>query len=204
MKRLFVLVCVLVVMICGCSVKIVPAANPEAPKEAPAQSAEKPADDREGTLLSDGDEFLLHDYITYKGATIMYFGSEEHEYTFAVKNSNDYPIYLSCWIVGVKKDGDYEFLGIPAFYGYDEEQYNKDLAENGWAVPQPKDTINAGETLVEYMQIYEFSGEGWPSYDPDKDGYYDLVFCVRQQNEDGTVTISSEDEYSPVYKLKVN
>lgn len=106
---------------------------------------------------------------------------------------------LSCGIYGAKKDGTYEFLGMPAFYGIDKEQYNKDKEENGWAVEHTINRLSPKQSLTMKMEIYDF---GDIPFDVDGDGYYDIRFTVSEQSSETGVRVSTDDYQTECYKLK--
>lgn len=200
MKRLFAIFCAAVLLFCGCSVKVVPAPA-QTTYTTPKQSAPK-QEERKGVLLSPGDEFQENDYIEFAGQTVKYVGYEDDQYVFSITNDTEYFVCLSVSFVGVKKDGTYDFIGMPAFSGNDEKQYEKDLKENGWAVMKTKMGADPAETLTMYMTVFDF-GEGYVSFDPDNDGYYDLMFTAYPQEDPDSYHFSSSAPNSEIYKLKV-
>lgn len=150
--------------------------------------------------LSPGGVFEQGKYINVANVQIMYNGKE-----FVVKNNRNDIIRISCGIVGVKKDGTYELLQFAAFGGVDEAQYEKDLNENGWATKHSTDRVRPGESLVASLTVVNFNDFGDEYIDPDvdHDGYYDIVFVISPQKGEKTVSASTDDPVSEVYKIKV-
>lgn len=134
-------------------------------------------------------------YILFEDLAIAYDGD-----VFTVSNNREDIVRVSVMVVGVKKDGSYEMLQMPAFCGVDQTQYKKDLAENGWAIEHYSNMIMPNETLTAKLNIVDFGGD-FPAADVDNDGYYDIVFTVHPQKDENTISVSTADEESPVYKL---
>lgn len=119
--------------------------------------------------------------------------------SFLIQNNSSNIIRVVCSIVGVKNDGSYEILGMPSFCGIDKTQYEKDKSNNGWAVETTTNLIRPNETLeakFNYMDYYR-------DLDVNNDGFYDVIFTISPQTDEDTITSSSTDIVSDVYKLKV-
>ena len=150
-------------------------------------------------LLEKGGVFQKGSYILFEGVEILYNGE-----TFEITNNRADLVRIGAAVVGVKADGTYEWILSPGFAGVDEYQYEKDLAENGWAIEKYVNLVRPGETLNATMQIFDFSSviDGAPAADIDNDGYYDLVFSVYPQKSEDSFSFSTNDPTSDVYKLK--
>lgn len=165
-------------------------------------NAEHPTAPTESSPLYEieaGGTFEPGAYIDIADVRIAYNGND----SFAVTNSGSDTIIIVAMVVGVKKDGSYDLISIPAFGGIDEEKYNQDKANNGWAVQQPTNRVNPGYTLNASMRIAEL-GKDFPSPDIDEDGYYDLVFTISPQKSENGTQVSTDDQKSEIYKLPVN
>lgn len=128
--------------------------------------------------------------------TVLWTAPSEH---FTVKNNNNYDVIVGYEIVGVKKDGTHELLLLSALVGNDQRKYDKDFAENGWAVMSQTTRINANSSMDCIAQIFEY---GTP-LDIDSDGYYSIKFCIQKQSGDG-ISVSTDAPKSDVYRLKVH
>jgi hypothetical protein len=148
-------------------------------------------------LLEPGEVFEPGGYIEIENVQILYDGEN-----FTIQNNREDIIRVSSCIVGVKRDGTYDPLQWPAFGGVDKAKYEKDLEENGWAVERGTNMVRPGESLVATMTIFDF-GSDYPDPDIDKDGYYDVVFTISPQTDEGAVSASTDDPESEIYKLKV-
>ena len=146
-------------------------------------------------LLSPGEEMVARSYILLEDVEFYYDGTE-----FTITNRRDDEVMFMAEIVGVKKDGSHELIGIPAFYGVDEVQYEKDLAENGWAIQKTTNRVQPGESLNAKMTIVDF-GKDYPAWDIDGDGYYDVIFTIHPQRNETTTVVSSDYPESAVYRL---
>lgn len=147
-------------------------------------------------LITPGSEFSPGGYIEFEGVDISYDGD-----LFSVTNNREDAVRISVMVVGVRSDGEYDLIQIPAFNGTDETQYQMDLEENGWAVSQKTNMVRPDETLAAELSIFDF-GDDFPPPDIDKDGYYDIVFCLHPQESEETIQASTDDPTSAVYKLK--
>lgn len=152
--------------------------------------------------INAGEVFEAGSYFELGNIKFTYNGEE-----FIIENNSENKVMITCGVYGAKKDGTYEWIGTPSFYGIDETQYKKDKEENGWAIKQTTNQVNANETLVAKIQnigisVYNAT-EDYPDWDIDKDGYYDIAFRISKQAEGNGVTVSSNDKVSDYYKLKV-
>lgn len=181
-------VLILAIALVGCSFNIVLAG----PSTSPIEDQTPP---NEKLLIEPGEVFRRGSYVEFEGVEILYNGSD-----FEVYNGREADIILTAAIVGVKKDGTYDLIQLPAFGGVDTYQYNKDLEENGWAIEQLTNRIRSGETLIMTMTIFDF---GDPPSDIDQDGYYDITFTIHPQRSEDSIITSTSDPESPVYKLPV-
>lgn len=146
--------------------------------------------------LKAGEVFEQNCYIEYDNVKITYDGEN-----FVIDNNSDSIMLITCGIYGKKKDGTYEWLGNPAFYGIDEKQYEKDMEENGWAVEKTTNRVRPGERLTATLTLFGFSrGDAW---DIDGDGFYDLNFTLSEQRDETSVVVSTDDTETDYYKLKV-
>ena len=177
MKRILIFLVVLLAM-SGCDA---------ATQEASTQQTEP-------YLLEQGGVFEPEAYIEVSGVTISYDG----DFTFTATNSSGNVYVIVPSIVGVKKDGTHELLQTLSFGGTDDAQYEKDMSENGWAVPQWTNLIDPGKSMSCEIAVFDF-GDDAPEPDIDGDGYYDLTFTVFEY-DDG---FSADNSESAVYKLPV-
>ncbi|MEA4921575.1 MAG: hypothetical protein VB078_11750 [Clostridiaceae bacterium] len=120
---------------------------------------------------------------------------------FLAQNTGEKNISVILEIVGVKKDGTYDFLGTGVFGGVDQALYDKELKENGWAVEKYTNKVDAGSSLNAYANILDIGDQY--SMDVDSDGYYDVMFSIITLNEKGGFTITGEEPVSEIFKLKV-
>lgn len=65
--------------------------------------------------------------------------------------------------------------------------------------------MRPGETLVATLNAFDFSSvdDSYPENDIDNDGYLDIVFTIRPQENEEQVVVSSDDPVSSVYKIKI-
>ena len=145
-------------------------------------------------LLERGGVFEPESYIEVSGVTILYDG----DFTFTATNNSDDAYAIVPFIVGVKKDGTHELLQSLSFGGVDNEQYEKDMSDNGWAVPQWTNVIGPEESISCQITVFDF-GEDLPEPDIDGDGYYDLIFTTVKQSDEFSV----DNAESAVYRLPV-
>lgn len=145
--------------------------------------------------LKAGEVFEQNCYIEYDNVKITYDGEN-----FVINNNSDSIMMISCGIYGKKKDGTYEWLGNPAFYGIDEKQYEKDMEENGWAVEKTTNRVRPGESLTATMTLFDFGDDN--AWDVDIDGYYDLKFTLSEQRDETSVVVSTADTETDYYRLK--
>jgi len=147
-------------------------------------------------LLSPGSVFERGSYIVISDVRILYDGE-----MFEVKNYSDTIVRIVYEIVGVKKDGSYEMIQMGGLYWVDQVQYEKDLAENCWAIAGGTNMIRPGETRSSSLDVFDFGNYGVEA-DIDQDGYYDIIFVVSPQEDENTISASSTDLRSEIYKLK--
>lgn len=150
-------------------------------------------------LLLPGEVFERGKYIEVDGTEILYDG--EH---FRVKNNRTDIVRVSCSIVGVKKDGSYDTIQLPSFAGVDKTRYDRDKAENGWAIEQYTNLIRPDETLEAVLTIFDFNefDDSYPKNDIDNDGYLDIVFTISPQLDETSIRVSTDDIKSDIYKIK--
>ncbi len=145
--------------------------------------------------LKAGEVFEQNCYIEYDNVKITYDGEN-----FVIDNNSDSIMMISCGIYGKKKDGTYEWLGNPAFYGIDEKQYEKDMEENGWAVEKTTNRVRPGERLTATLTLFGFgNGNEW---DVDGDGYYEIHFTLNEQINETSVMVSTDSTKTDYYRLK--
>lgn len=147
-------------------------------------------------LINPGEVFTSGSYIEVAGVTVLYNGD-----SFEITNNRSDHVRITAAIVGIKKDGSYELLQIPTFYGVDTYQYSKDLEENGWAVENHTNLIRPGYTLTAKMLITDFSQSGFTAPDIDGDGYYDIIFTISPQATENSIQSSTADPESGPYRL---
>ena len=161
----------------------------------------KPNKPKAGDILQAGDVIVVGKVqITYNGyyedeIEMGGFAWERPSEHFTVHNENKYGVFVYIDIVGIKKNGNEEWLGTVYLGGVDTQQYKDDLEENGWAVEKATN-IAAPKSSLDCMTyaLHMFDEEN--KDDVDKDGYYDIRFVV---NEEGKLMKS---EKSDVFKLK--
>ena len=148
--------------------------------------------------LSPGEVFEPGKYIDVKGVEILYNGK-----SFLVTNNRTDIVRVSCSIVGVEKDGTYDTIQIPSFSGVDETLYEREKAENGWAIKKPTNLIRPNETLDAKLEIFDFNDadSSYPKNDIDEDGYLDIVFTISSQKDETSIMVSSDDIKSEIYKM---
>lgn len=192
MKKMacFVFLCVALAMLPACSTRGSEAVSANSSTE---QSAEK-------HVITEGQIFQNGSYIYFEDVEILF-----NDGVFSVRNDRTDDIIITMQVVGVKADGTITLLQMPAFSGIDQAQYEKDLAENGWAVEEYTNRVRAGETLNAVATIFDFSSSGdYPAPDVDGDGYYDIIFCIHPQESADGITVSTDDPESAIYKLKAD
>lgn len=146
--------------------------------------------------LKHGETFEEGCYTVVDNVKITYDGEN-----FVIENNSKNIVRVSCAVYGVKKDGTYQFLGVPTMSGIDEEKYKKDKEENNWAVPEYTNMVRPGGTLTAEIGIAALSKI--TEMDVDGDGYYDINFTISRQRSETSVTTSTEDKESDYFKLKV-
>lgn len=147
--------------------------------------------------LKPGEVFTKGCYVIVDGVKILYNGEK-----FEVYNQRNDIVRITVWVVGVKKDGTTEDIQTAIFRGVDEHKYNKDMAENGWAIEDYTNMVRAGDTLIANMVIDDYSWMGVPKPDIDNDGYYDITFTISPQTSEDRIQASTSDVESEPYKLK--
>ena len=147
--------------------------------------------------IEPGHVFQHGSFIEFEGVKILYSGDG-----FSITNSNTYDVTIALKIVGVKSDGSYTLLQMPAFNGPNEAQYKEDMAENGWAVMSRTNCVRSGETLYAVAEIFDLSSHGYTAPDIDGDGYYDVIFVISPQKSADKITASFSDLETPIYRLK--
>lgn len=149
--------------------------------------------------LSPGEVFEAGKYIDVEGVEILYNGK-----SFLVTNNWTDLVRVTCSIVGVKKDGTYDTIQVPSFGGVDETLYEREKSENGWAIEKPTNLIRPNETLDAVLGVFDFNeaDSSCPKNDIDEDGYLDILFRIHPQKDETTITSSSNDIESEIYKIK--
>ena len=145
---------------------------------------EEMTEEREGERLAEGEEFLLHDYIVQDGVTIRYFGYEDGEAVFTISNPNRHSVTVSCWVV----DGNGDIIGNPFISSYDL------LDDN-----HPAQMIASPDGMLLHYYGFNISVI---DLDPDKDGYYDIIFNTTKVEDDGTMSFTKDSYVRPAYRLK--
>lgn len=142
--------------------------------------------------LSAGDVIERGSYTNIDGVEFLYDGKQ-----FQITNGRDDSIVFMAFVYGKRADGTYKFLGTPAFYAIDVEQYEEDLEKDGWATEEATNRIRPGGSATAIMNC--FSSE----MDVDKDGYYDISLVINPINSDGSMSSEYAIE-SGVFLLKAN
>lgn len=150
-------------------------------------------------LLLPGEVFEPGKYIEIVGVEILYDGE-----SFWVKNNRTDIVRVLCSIVGVKNDGTYDTIQLASFVGVDETQFARDKTENGWAIEKYTNLIRPNETLEANITVFNFDevDGSYPKNDIDEDGYLDIVFTISPQIDEISITSSSDDFKSEIYKMK--
>jgi len=146
--------------------------------------------------LKPGESFETGSYINVDAVKITYNGED-----FIIENNGENTVIVSCSFYGAKSDGTYNFIGMPSFNGIDKAQYEKDKAENGWAIEKKTNRVRPNETLVASLYLFDM-GDDYPAWDIDEDGYYDINFAISEQKDEDSITVSTADKESDYYKLK--
>lgn len=144
--------------------------------------------------LKSGDAIERGSFFKVSKVSFLYDGN-----TFLVKNDESVSVRIIYTIVGIKNDGTYESLYLQGLSGIDQEQYDKDMSENGWAVENVTNCVGAGEKQEMYLNLLTTD-----DLDVDDDGFLDIVFKVSPQNYGDKVVASSDDPKSEVYKIKID
>lgn len=149
--------------------------------------------------LSPGEIFETGKYINVEGVEILYNGK-----TFLVTNNRADMVRITCKIVGVKKDGTYDTIQVPSFGGPDETLYEREKAENGWAIKKATNLIRPSETLDATLDIFDFNNfdSEYPENDIDNDGFVDILFMISPQKDEKSIMVSTNDIESKIYKIK--
>lgn len=149
--------------------------------------------------ISQGEVFEPGKYIKVEGVEILYNGE-----SFLVTNNREDMVRVSCSVVGVKKDGAYDTIQLASFAGTDETLYEREKAENGWAIKKSTNLIRPDETLVASLTIFDFNDadSSYPKNDVDNDGYLDIIFTISPQTDETSIRSSSNDVKSAIYKIK--
>lgn len=150
-------------------------------------------------LVQPGEVFEPGAYILFEDVKISFDSGT----TFLLENNRDDIVCITLSVVGIKADGEYEFLQTPAFSGIDEQSYAEDLEENGWAVNHYTNKVRPHQSLKATAQIFDFSSHDYPAPDIDGDGYYDITFTVHPNQPDDGVSVSAAGPETKAYKLKV-
>lgn len=148
---------------------------------------------RQGEIFEEGS------FINVSNTKITYTGKE-----FVVENNSENGIIISCNFYGKKADGTYEFIGCPAFYGIDMEQYAKDTKENSWAIKQRTNRIRSHNKLSMKLEMNGVYSEDFSNWDIDSDEYYDINFTIYAQKDSHSVQTYTDAPQSDYYRLKAN
>lgn len=146
-------------------------------------------------LIKPGEVFQKGSYIYFENVEILYDGE-----MFLIRNDRDDIIRITEAVVGIKTDGTYEILQSGGPYGIDKTRYEKDLAENGWAIEHSTNMVRPGETLEATATIFDFGQD----LDVDSDGYYDIMFTISPQKSEDMISFSSTDPQTKTYKFIAN
>lgn len=141
--------------------------------------------------------FDVGGYIECEGVKIGYKGNN----AFFIDNTTDTIYGIQCSVYGIKKDGTAEWIGTPSFTGVDKATYDKEKAENGWAIEKTTNIVRPHESLEMTLAIYDL-GSDFPAWDIDGDGYYDISFTIRPQEDEDHWSFSSDDPQTDYYKLR--
>ena len=195
MKKLIGLIVSILLIMMGCCLIYKGAVKPHIDNK----KALEQFDNIPKQTLSAGGVFEPGKYIEIDGVEILYNGK-----SFLVKNNRTDMVRVLCSIVGAKKDGTYDTIQFASFVGVDKTQYEKDKADNGWAIEQYTNLIRPNETLDAKLEIFDFNDadSSYPKNDIDGDGYLDIVFTISPQKDETSITSSSNDFKSEIYKIK--
>lgn len=160
-------------------------------EEAP-DNTEMPSEPRE---LKSGEIFEENCYVEVDKVKITYDGEN-----FLIENNSNSIMMVTCGFYGARVDGTYEWIGTPAFSGFDKAQYDKDVQENGWAVKKQTNRVRPGESLTASLTLFDFGNEH--SWDVDGDGYYDIKFTLSKQKDESSTIVSTSDAETDYYKLR--
>ena len=147
--------------------------------------------------ISPKEVFDVGGYIEYEGVKIGYKGNN----TFLIDNTTDTIYGIQCSVYGIKKDGTSEWIGTPSFAGVDKAKYEQEKEENGWAIQKLTNKVRPRESLEMTLDIYDL-GSDYPDWDIDGDGYYDISFTLRPQENEDTWSFSTNDPQTDYYKLR--
>ena len=197
MKKLFGLMLSLMLIVVGCYLIYDSGIRPLIENK---QTVE-PYDNLTKELLSPGEVFKQGSFIEVDGVEILYDGQY-----FLVTNNRTDLVRISCSVVGVKKDGTYDTIQLASFVGVDKTQYERDKSENGWAIKKDTNLIRPNETLNAVFEAFDFNkaDSDYPKNDIDEDGYLDILFTISPQKDETSVTVSSNDIKSKIYKIENN
>lgn len=148
--------------------------------------------------ISPKTAFDIGGYIECEGIYIGYEGDN----TFLVENDTDTIYGIQCSVYGIKKDGTSEWIGTPSFAGVDKAKYEQEKEENGWAIEKLTNIVRPQESLEMTLDIYDL-GSDFPAWDIDGDGYYDISFILRPQENEDEWSFSTDDPQTDFYKLRV-
>lgn len=204
----------LMLILAGCAPQLIllgllssaPAETPVATRApvatAPVQSAEPaPVEAEPGEVLLPGSYFEVADVtIEYTGSGVIF------------TNGRDDLVRIFGSIVGVKADGEQEYLSSLDFAWWDDEaQYSRDLEENGWAVMHKTNLLHPGESVEAELfpngiHVSEDAepGEALFDLDVDGDGAYDVIFRISPQPSEDSLVVSTGNPVSDIYRLRVS
>lgn len=187
--------CVIFVQL-SCTIKVIPDIKSSANMGIDVSKSTTSEETLAPHLLNPGDIITDGGYIELSGVTFQYNGDSQ----WSVVNNRDDIIMVECHVVGTKIDGTYEELEDAGFAGVDQTKYDNDFSANGWAVKHYTNMARPGETLNAELSVYDF---GDPKPDINDDGYYEIIFIVRPQIDESSISISDNDPKSDIYKLPV-
>lgn len=185
MKKIsaMILAILLIGLCCSCEEEIEAPENSAAPETAFPSST---FSEEEKLLLSKGDVIKANSYTDLDGVEFLFDGTY-----FQITNTRENAVTIQANVYGAKADGTYQFLGCPAFYGIDWEQYEKDKSENGWAWEETTNEVSPGEVLCAAMTSF------FSEMDVEEDGYYDISFVIHPEENDPW----AENPESDVFKF---
>lgn len=157
------------------------------------------------TELTANDVMAENTYFDVEKIRFVYNGRD-----LQITNNSTDSYRIGCSVVGVKKDGSYEWLGGPALHWDDQKQYDLDKADNGWAVMKSTSLIRPNETVVaefktnvKLLAALNKKDDKTEDMDVDGDGYWDIMFTANKQMNETDTLISIDSPTSEIFKFDI-